>query len=296
MEKMLRRLIGEDVTLSVVAGADLPPIRVDPGQIEQVIMNLVVNARDAMPDGGSVTITTDTVMLDQEFCSMHQGGNAGRYCLISVKDTGTGMNAEVQSRLFEPFFTTKEVGRGTGLGLSTVFGIVRQHGGIVTVESALGKGSTFSVFLPQAEEDRSRHRNALETKLDIHGTETILVVEDDAMVRELAVLVLQLNGYQTLSATLPSEAFALFAEHRNKIALILSDVIMPEMSGQQMYKQMAKDDPTLKVIFMSGYSGETISVHGLIEADAPMISKPFTARALLEKVRIVLDANPCPPK
>ncbi|MDB4989279.1 MAG: putative Hybrid histidine kinase [Myxococcaceae bacterium] len=287
MEPMLQRIVGEDVKLITVAPRSRGRVKVDPSHIEQVILNLIVNARDAMPKGGTVTIESEDVVLDEGYAREHRPSRAGPHVMLAVSDTGAGMDRETQSRIFEPFFTTKEVGKGTGLGLSTVFGIVQQSGGSIWVYSELGQGSTFKVFLPRvdADVDLPKRPSAPTT---LHGSETILVVEDDERVREVVVNILERQGYHVLAAGHGEEALRLAAAHPGSIDLLLSDVVMPNMGGPELAKRLAVTRPTLKLLCMSGYTDERIIHHGVLDT-AAFIQKPITPTALAVKVRERLD-------
>ena len=292
-DKMLRRLIGEDIELLSVGPVDLGRVKADRGQIEQVLVNLVVNARDAMPDGGSLTIETENVHLDEGYARAHGVSQPGPYVRLSVTDSGHGMDAPTQARIFEPFFTTKREGQGTGLGLATVYGIVKQSGGYIWVYSEPGRGTTFRIYLPRAAEDAAPMRPAVPAlTANLRGTETILVVEDDASLRRMAAEALQLFGFRVLQA--PSAEVALAVIEQNGIDLLLTDIVMPHMSGRELARQLATRRPDLKVIFMSGYAEQAAVRNGLIEPHQPFISKPFTPEALVRKLRSVLDGADSP--
>jgi signal transduction histidine kinase len=288
MDKMLRRLIGEDIELATIPGDDLASARADPGQLEQVLVNLVVNARDAMPGGGTLTIETANVSLDEGYARLHPGLESGDYVMLAVTDTGTGMTDEVKSHLFEPFFTTKGVGKGTGLGLSTVYGIVKQHGGYTYVYSELGKGSTFKVYLPAVEaEAEGLSRRDAEGYLP-KGSETVLVVEDEATVRGFIVRTLAELGYKPLEAINGEEALRVAREHHGPIHLLLTDVVMPQMGGKELGAQMRVERPDIRVLFASGYTDSTIVHDGILDKGLAFLQKPFTTATLARKVREVL--------
>ncbi|MBC7252241.1 MAG: PAS domain S-box protein, partial [Anaerolineae bacterium] len=293
LEKMLRRLIGEDIELVTHLAPDLDRVKADPGQIEQVIMNLAVNARDAMPQGGQLTIETKNVFLDEEYVRQHVEMQPGPYVMLAVSDTGIGMDKETMSHLFEPFFTTKEMGEGTGLGLATVYGIVKQSGGHITVYSEPGLGTTFKVYLPRTEEGAATAELQLQVPAELlQGQETILVVEDEEVVRELAVRILRKRGYTVLQAQDGAEALRVCREHQGPIHLLITDVVMPGgMSGRQVAEQLQPLQPEMKVIYMSGYTENAIVHHGVLELGAVLLQKPFTPSSLAHKVRQMLDEN-----
>jgi two-component system cell cycle sensor histidine kinase/response regulator CckA len=288
-EKMLRRLIGEDVELSTVFGQDIGRVKVDPGQMEQVILNLAVNARDAMPDGGRVTIETTNVDLDDAYVQKHHVVVAGPYLMMAVSDTGVGMDKETQSQIFDPFFTTKEQGQGTGLGLSTVYGIVKQSGGYIWVYSEPDVGTTFKIYLPRVEEEAELLQKERVPKEVPCGSETILLVEDDEMVLRLAGRILNRHGYKVLEAPNAEEALRIGNQYEKPIHLILTDVVMPGMSGRALAERMRDVKPEAKVLFMSGYTDHAIVHHGVLDKEVTFFQKPFASETLLLKVREVLD-------
>jgi len=289
--KMLPRLIGEDIELRFIPGHDLGNVRADPGQVEQVLMNLAVNARDAMPDGGALTIETANVELDETEAAALDGGKPGPYVLLSVADTGCGMDEATLGRAFEPFFTTKEVGKGTGLGLSTVLGIVKQHGGNIGVQSTPGEGARFEIYLPRVGDGVGARRTELPGRRPRKGRETILVVEDEGSVREVATRYLRAQGYTVLAAASPQEAEQLFAQHRDEVALLLADVVLPGRNGRELYERLAESRPSLEVLYMSGYAGDAIAHRGVVAPDTTFVQKPFTQEKLARQVGEVLDAN-----
>ena len=284
MAEMLQRLIGEDITLTFNPGADLGRVTVDPGQLEQVVVNLVVNARDAMPNGGRITVETANVELNEDSARWHVGVGPGSYVMLAVSDTGTGMDAETRAHIFEPFFTTKALGKGTGLGLATVYGIVRQSGGNTRVESAPGAGSTFTIYLPRVEGVLEQAVEAV-TALPARGSETILVVEDQNEVRSLVQRILEEFGYVVLSAGEIADAFRIVERHGGPIHLLLTDMVMPEMNGVHLAERIVALRQEMAVLFMSGYTDYAIVNHGRF------IQKPFTPDALARKVRAVLDSR-----
>jgi two-component system, cell cycle sensor histidine kinase and response regulator CckA len=287
-EKMLGRVIGEDVELRLSLGADVGNVRADPGQLHQVIMNLVVNARDAMPRGGKLLIETTNADLSEQYAELHQPVVPGRYVMFAVSDTGTGMTADVKARIFEPFFTTKEKGRGTGLGLSTVYGIVKQSGGYVWVYSELGRGTTFKIYLPRVDAPAERIVKPREAK-SLAGTETILLAEDDAILRPLAQELLQKLGYTVLAAEDAPSALVAASQHEGPIDLLVADVVMPGPSGRDLARQLAETRPATKVLYISGYTDDAIVHHGMLEPGLNFLQKPFTPAVLARKVREVLD-------
>jgi PAS domain S-box-containing protein len=285
---LLERVLGEDVRLESRLAADLGSTRADPGQIEQVIVNLAVNARDAMPRGGSLTIATENVELDEAFAARHMGAELGSYVALAVSDTGRGMDRETLERAFEPFFTTKPVGQGTGLGLATVYGIVQQTGGHIRAESETGRGSTFTVFLPRVWEDAPARDEATRPARP-EGSETILLVEDEEIVRSLVREMLELVGYRVLDAPDGPAALALAAEIDEPIDALVSDVVMPGLSGQELAARLTAVRPGLRVLFTSGYNEEAITNHGVLSPGSAFLEKPFTAGQLAQKLRAVLD-------
>ena len=290
MDNMLRRLIGEDIDLVTVMDENLGRVKADPGQIESVIMNLALNAKDAMPDGGKLTLETANVELDESFAATHVGVRAGPHVMISMSDTGCGMTAEVQSHIFEPFFTTKERGRGTGLGLSTVYGIVKQSGGSIWVYSEVGCGTTFKVYLPRVDED-AEAVEAQAVQPHSKGTETVLLVEDEESLRSMVRSVLESAGYEVLEAGGGSEAVSLCISHDRPIHLLLTDVVMPQMSGKEVSDRVIDAHPETKVLYMSGYTDKGIVHNGVLESGAAFLQKPFTPTALTRKIREVLDGT-----
>lgn len=289
MQKMLRRLIGEDIRFTTKFDPELHRVKTDPGQIEQVLVNLVVNARDAMPRGGKLTIETANFEVDRDYASRHVGLAPGSYVMLAVSDTGCGMDQETKARIFEPFFTTKEKGKGTGLGLSTVYGIVTQSGGNIWVYSEPGTGTVFKVYLPQLQEEIAPPQKVEAETTAPRGSETILLVEDEDVVRGLARQILEQAGYRVLDASGGEEAIRLCKERMEPIDLLLTDVVMPETSGKEIAQRLTQLRPATRVLFMSGYTDEAIVHHGVLDSDVEFIQKPFTPVALARKVREVLD-------
>jgi two-component system cell cycle sensor histidine kinase/response regulator CckA len=288
---MLHRIIGDDVSVGAQLASDLAPVEADQAQIERVILNLAANARDAMPDGGRLTIETANVELDAEYVATHGEGTPGPHVLLAVSDTGMGMSPEVRARLFEPFFTTKEAGAGTGLGLATVFGVVKQSGGSIYVYSEEGAGTTFKIYLPAAQAESVPAPAPAAEPAVASGSESIMVVEDDESVRELVRLILEGNGYRVHAVGDPADAARIYSEVPSGIDLLLTDVVMPQLSGRELAERLAEDNPGLRVLFMSGYSDEAVYRHGVLSPDAAFIEKPFTERTLTRKVREVLDQS-----
>ena len=291
IEELLRRLIGEDIDVITIPAADPDVVVADPGRLEQVIMNLAVNARDAMPNGGKLHIETGTAQLNQDFPSKQLGVKPGRYVTIAVTDTGTGMDAETQSHLFEPFFTTKGTSRGTGLGLATAYGIIRQSGGAIGFSSRLGSGTTACIYLPLAADHVEPAAGGSVPEGRLTGAETILLVEDEARVRKLIADVLAARGYHVLEATRGGEALRLCRLNKGKIDLAVVDVVMPEMSGPDLVREMSPLEPQMRVLYISGYTEEAMVHHGIEQSGAAFLQKPFLPDVLARKVREVLDGR-----
>jgi PAS domain S-box-containing protein len=289
LDNMLRRVIGEDIELIIILAEDLGRVKTDPGWIEQAIMNLVVNSRDAMPSGGKLSIETGNADLDEAYVGGHVGVKPGHYVMLSVSDTGVGMTPEVMERLFEPFFSTKEKDKGTGLGLSTVYGIVKQSDGDIWVYSEPGKGSTFKIYLPRVDEPLEERREKVMADELLRGSETILLVEDEEDVRKLALRVLERPGYKVLTARDGDEALIICEQFKDPIHLMLTDVVMPGMSGHELAKRLKSMHPKMKVLYMSGYTDNAIVLHGVLVEGVNYIQKPFTVDALTKKVREVLE-------
>ncbi len=291
-EQLLEKTTREDIELQLRLSPDLPAVQADKSQLEQVVLNLVVNAQDAMPAGGTLTIETSEAERDLAHASPGMDMAHGRFVMLAVSDTGQGMDRETQDQIFEPFFTTKNVGQGTGLGLATVYGIVKQHQGSIRVYSEPGQGTTFRIFLPISDAARKAEpKAALDVLQETRGRETVLVVEDDDMVRDLAVSVLEDQGYSVLSATSGFNCLELLKIHQGPFDLLLTDVIMPDMNGKTLYERVAQSFPEVRILYMSGYTGNVISLHGVLEKETAFLQKPFTARGLCLKVREVLDRN-----
>ena len=290
LEKMLRRMIGEDIRFSTNLRAKSGNVKADPSQIEQVIMNLVVNARDAMPSGGTLTIETDNVELDESYARQHISVVAGSYVLLAVSDSGTGMDEQTKKHIFEPFFTTKESGKGTGLGLSMVYGIVKQSGGNIWVYSEPGTGTTFKIYLPRVVEPAQEYKQDETASQLPKATETVLLVEDSEMVRNLAKEILETTGYRVIVAASGSEALLVCEQFKETIHLLLTDVVMPGMSGQELGNRLVAQHPQMRVLCMSGYTADTIIHRGVLNEGMNFIEKPFTPDSLAQKVRQVLKA------
>jgi len=291
MSAILKPLIREDIELVMRLSPDAGSIKADPTQIEQIIINLVVNARDAMPNGGKIILQTEHVILADHYLREHTTVAAGDYVMIAVSDTGTGMTREIKSRLFEPFFTTKSVGAGTGLGLATVYGIVKQSGGYIFAYSEVGIGTTMKVYLPRVAEAASVESSERLQQADLRGTETLLVVEDEQLVRDLTASTLRRNGYTVLEATNGADALRVAEEHAGEIHLVVSDAIMPVMNGKELADRLKVVRPTTRFMYVSGYTEEVTSSQGILPEGTAFLQKPFTANALLTTVREILDAR-----
>ena len=290
MDKMLRRLIGEHIDLATLSGRDLGRVKADPAQIEQIIINLSVNARDAMPYGGSLTVETDNVTLDTRYARTHNDVTPGRYVMLAVSDTGVGMTNEVKAHLFEPFYTTKGVGKGTGLGLATCYGIIKQSGGHIAVYSEPGRGTTFKVYLPFVDAEADALKPTTPDAPAAGGQETVLLVEDEPAVREMAALVLGELGYRVVAASNGVEALDVVAQRTgDDFDLLVTDVVMPQMGGKELADQLSVSRPNVKVLFTSGYTEDAIVHHGVLEPGIAFLQKPYTTAALARKVRSVLD-------
>ncbi|MGQ9699417.1 MAG: PAS domain S-box protein, partial [Armatimonadota bacterium] len=291
MAQMLRRLIGEHIELKTVFGENLWCVKADPSHMEQVVMNLVVNARDAMPDGGRLIIETANVYLDKEYAQHHQPVQPGRYVMLAISDTGCGMDAETLAHAFEPFYTTKEKGKGTGLGLATVYGIVKQSGGYIWVYSEPGKGTTFRVYLPAVDGEPNVPEEVSYRSPDLAGDETVLLVEDEDAVRSLLKGVLASYGYTVLDASNGSEALDVAAKYQGPIHVVVTDVVMPEMGGRALTEKLVQQRPDVKVVFMSGYTGDAIAHHGVLDEGVEFLQKPFPLEAVAAKIRSVMSGQ-----
>jgi CheY-like chemotaxis protein len=288
LDKLLRRVVGEDIELSVMSSGNVGVIQIDPGQFEQVIMNMVVNARDAMPKGGFVTIELQNINLDESYIGKHPDAIYGPHVLIAITDSGIGMDAVTQSRIFEPFFTTKGE-HGTGLGLATAHGIIKQAGGQVSVYSELGKGTTFKIYLPRIDSPAQTIKK--DSKPISQGSESILLVEDEEMVRSLSKHILISLGYRVTEATNGEEALALVEKPGSSFRLLITDVVMPKIGGRELANQLKQKFPDLKVLFLSGYTDDAVVRHGILQAEVAFLQKPFTPALLAAKVRETLDST-----
>ncbi len=294
VDALLQRIIGEDIELTMKLTAPLARVSADPGQIEQVVLNLAVNARDAMPHGGKLTIETANVVLDEDYVSRHAGASAGPHVMVAVTDTGTGMDAATQQRLFEPFFTTKEPGRGTGLGLATVYGIVTQSRGSIWVYSELGHGSTFKIYLPVTTEEITPQVAVEMSPASLAGTETVLVVEDQIEARSVICQTLRRRGYTVIESINGPDAIVKGRQPETAIDVVLTDVVMPGMGGRRVAEVIRATRPDLRVVYMSGYTDSAIVDHGILEPGVTFVQKPFATDTLLRKIREVLDTPPKP--
>ncbi|HEV8631507.1 MAG TPA: ATP-binding protein, partial [Thermoanaerobaculia bacterium] len=290
LEQMLRRLIGEDIQLATLLSPGLGTVRVDRNQLQQALVNLLVNARDAMPRGGRLLIETRNAQLDEAYSRVHPGARAGSYVLIAVSDTGTGMTPEVRRRIFEPFFTTKERGKGTGLGLAMVYGVVKQSGGYIWVYSEPGHGTTFKVYLPRVDSPAEGTEEEAAAAETLGGNETVLVAEDEEVVRALVVRLLRLRGYRVIEAEGGEAALAAAADS-DELQLLITDVVMGDFSGRQLADRLQARHPGLKVLFISGYTDESIASHGVLDPGIRLLEKPFTADVLARRVRQILDGG-----
>ncbi len=292
MGNMLPRMIGEDIDLSMVLGTGLGRVKADQGQIEQIVMNLAVNARDAMPDGGKLFIETTNAEIDVTFAKRYSYPvQQGSYVLLTVSDTGTGMDAAIQAHIFEPFFTTKEKGKGTGLGLATAYGIVKQSGGYIDVYSEVGTGTTFKIYLPRVHDPVESQKLPESDLMKSRGSETILLVEDETSLRTLTRNLLELSGYTVLEANNGNDAIHISQQHTGPLQLLLTDVVMPGMNGRVLAGHITTQRPPIKVVYMSGYTGQAVGAHGALEEGSFFLQKPFSRDGLVSKVRQALDSG-----
>jgi CheY-like chemotaxis protein len=291
MLNMLRRLIGEDIDLVWQPAAHLWPVKMDPSQIDQILANLCINARDAIAGVGKLTIKTGRKTFDEEYCNEHAGFIPGDFVLLAVSDNGCGMDKDTLDNLFEPFFTTKEVGKGTGLGLATVYGIVKQNNGFINIYSEPGQGSTFKIYLPRLVVDKDIDKAVPEKKAAAGGTETILLVEDEPSILRMTRMMLERKGYTVLAATTPAEAVKKAKNHSDSIDLLMTDVIMPEMNGRDLAERITTFYPGISLLFMSGYTADVIANQGMLDDGVAFIQKPFSMADMTEKVREVLDMS-----
>jgi CheY-like chemotaxis protein len=291
LRKMLRRLIPEDIDFKTIVAETGLTIMADKGQIEQVIMNLVTNAKDAMPKGGSLIVEISSADMDDNFQHQHGFGEAGHYGCITIADTGHGMNEETCKRIFEPFYTTKEAGKGTGLGMAIIYGIVKQHNGYITVDSKPGQGTTFRIYLPLIDTVEEEAHKSIVFEPPPGGTETILLAEDDAAIRELHGMILEEAGYKIIEAVDGQDALDKFMEHQTEIAILVSDVIMPKIDGKRLYEKIRKIRPDMKVLLMSGYTNDIFIERGILENEYSFMKKPVMPSDLLKATRDILD-NP----
>ena len=291
MLKMLRRLIGEDIDLAWLPGAEVWSVKIDPSQVDQILVNLCVNARDAIADVGKVTIETKNISFDKDYCADHAGFVPGEYVMLAVSDDGSGMAPETLDKIFEPFFTTKGLGKGTGLGLATVYGIAKQNNGFINVYSEPEKGTTIRVYLPRHSGQAVEAHRESTLEIPLSRGETVLLVEDDGSILKLGKRILEDLGYAVLSTNSPSEAAKLAEEHTGEINLLITDVVMPEMNGRELSERLQTLYPDLKTLFMSGYTANVIAHRGVLEDGVCFISKPFSKKDMAVKVREVLDES-----
>jgi two-component system, cell cycle sensor histidine kinase and response regulator CckA len=289
MLKMLRRLIGTDINLNWVPGAELWPVHMDPSQIDQIMANLSVNARDAIDGVGNINISTQNLTLKEDFCATHPGWLPGDYVVLTFSDNGCGMSKEARDHLFEPFYTTKGLGKGTGLGLATIYGIIKQNRGFISVASELGKGTIFSIYMPRHLGTNGNNQFQVQQESILQGSETILLVEDELPLLNLGKQILEKKGYNVITASAPIDAIRLAEQYCGKIHLLITDVIMPEMNGRQVADRLLTIFPDLKTIFMSGYTAEIIVRQGFVHKGLDFIQKPYSTKVLAAKVREVLD-------
>jgi CheY-like chemotaxis protein len=289
MLKMIRRLIGEDIDLVWTPDPEPSFVKIDPSQLDQILANLCVNARDAVTEAGRIVISTENVLFEEKDCRDSAERRPGEFVRLSVSDNGSGMDQSALANLFEPFFTTKEVGKGTGLGLATVYGIVKQNEGFIHVDSEPGRGTTFQVFLPRQPEESETSREPSSNVAASQGKETLLLVEDEPSLLAMTATLLRRQGYQVLTASLPSEALRLAERHKGPIHILVTDVVMPEMNGRELAARLPAFSPGIKSLYMSGYTSDIIANHGVLEEGVAFIQKPFTMRELSAKVREVLD-------
>ena len=289
MLKLLRRLIGEDIDLAWLPGAEVWPVKLDPSQVDQIMANLCVNARDAIADVGKVTIETKNISFDEDYCADHAGFVPGEYVMLAISDDGSGIAPETLDKIFEPFFTTKGLGKGTGLGLATVYGIVKQNSGFINVYSEPERGTTIKIYLPKHKGQAAETYSEKTFEIPLSRDETVLLVEDDGSILKLGKRILEGLGYVVLSTNSPREAIKLAEEHAGEVNLLITDVVMPEMNGRELSEQLQSLYPNLKILFMSGYTADVIAHRGVLEDGVCFISKPFSKKDMAVKVRDVLD-------
>jgi two-component system cell cycle sensor histidine kinase/response regulator CckA len=289
VESKIRQISGENIELDISLQSDQGNIKVDPGQMEQVITNLLTNARDAMPNGGKIIIETSNVILDENYLKRHPVVKTGSYVMLAITDTGCGMDKDTVAHIFEPFFSTKEKGKGSGMGLATVYGIVKQSDGYIWVYSELDIGTTFKIYLPRVEESMVSIEKPVISDKSMRGHETVLLVEDEEEVRNLVSEMLRFYGYNVLQAANAGSALSIFNKYRQSIDLILTDIVMPQMSGPELIERIFTSHPDVKVLYMSGYTDSALVNHGLLAEEKYFIQKPFSAANLVEKVRLILN-------
>jgi len=289
--KMIQRLVSEDVTIELIQAPDIWLVNIDSSQLDQILVNLAVNSRDAIDGVGNIIIETANITLDADYCSEHLGFSEGQFVTLTFTDTGRGMDKETQQKMFEPFFTTKDEGKGTGLGLSTLYGIVKQNNGFINVYSELDQGTAFKIYLPRVDEVEEKPESNPVDVQSLTGSETILVVEDEKQILRLCQRILEINGYKVITADKPGEAIVLCEKFPGEIHFLITDVVMPSMNGKELHERIKRIKPNIKALYMSGYTANVIAHRGVLTEGVRFIQKPFSPKALVQKVREILDAT-----